>query len=189
MGYTTQALIEAYRGTPLTAEEGFTSKMVIDAVTEWIDHECGQSFQPSPPGTTRYFDGGGAFLFIDPLLDLESIEHIDQYGTVLQGYGAEWYLPYPLNGKTITRIKKRYGCWPGSSGSIAVTGKWGVVGGTPPDVQLAATILACDWFNLDIQSNALSRESIEGYERWFRDTAEGNPRVASILQSHRRILL
>lgn len=190
MSYTTQSQIEGYMGRKLTAEEAVIIPTVIGAVTDWIDKVTGQSWA-TVDGESRIYDGGGGeFLFIDPIIDITSVEYLNLDGTVNYTYDVTVpdYVSYPLNGKTITRLKIAGGRnrWPRGNGRIKITGKWGSVGGVPDDIRLAATITAADWLS---NEDKLKSESIEGYSRTFQDTADHNPQVDAILASRRRIVL
>lgn len=188
MPYTTQALIESYRGTKLTTDEARYIKVLIEAVGKWIEGQTGRIWTPSPANTARYFDGGEEYIFLDPVIDIDSVEYLNADGSTNTLYDATVpdYLAYPLNDHTKTSLKRIGGRWPRGSGRIKVTGKWGERDGIPQDIQHAATVLATDWLN---REDKLQSESIEGYSRTFRATTDSNAEVNAILESRKRVLL
>lgn len=203
--YTTQQLITNYLGRKLTPEEAGISKMVAEGVTQWIDKYTGTSFKPSASSIYKYYDSGVARVFIDPVIDVEEVCLLDVTDSVVVTYDPTVpdYKLYPLNSGTKTSIQftgsrlaplsNSYGAdafyetdTTLASGRIRVKGKWGEAGGIPSDIQLAATILACDWLS---DTDQLQSESIEGYSRSFAATKERNPQVDKILDSRKRIVL
>lgn len=183
MSYTTQYQIQGYIKRELTPDEARIIKTVIDAVGQWIDRETGRTWEPTAAGTKRVFDGGEPEIFIDGLIDLEAVEALDQYGTVVRTYYDYEYTKYPRNSKTTTSLcLNSGGRW---HRRVQITGKWGEVEGVPADIRLAATILASDWLD---NSDKLKSESIEGYSRTFA-VQDSNPQVEQILASRKRVLL
>jgi hypothetical protein len=184
--YTTQLLVKSYLKRELTADEVRIFNMIADAASEWIDKETGRRWE-TVDNETRYFTGGDEFLFIDPIIDITSVEYLDVDGNVSSTYESTDYNRYPLNGGATTHLKlKHYRGFPRGEGQVKITGKWGEVDGTPSDIQFAATVLVADWLSSE---DKLKSESIEGYSRTFADVQDNNPQVSKILASRKRILI
>lgn len=187
--YTTQHQVEGYLTRNLTVHEAKIIKKVIGAVTNWIDRQCGRTWQNSANASeVRYFTGGEVYLFIDPIEEITQVDFLNADGTVNTTYdpAVPDYQALPLNKPTKTYLRRLAGRWPYGEGRIKVTGKWGESGGIPDDIAIAATILVSDWLSSE---DKLKSESIEGYSRTFADVADHNPQVAKILDSRRRVLL
>lgn len=185
--YTDQQQIEAYRSRQLNSNEARIAKTLIGAVSRWIDQTTGFKWYSGADAEERYYDGGGEYVFIDPCQAIEGVEYINLTGDITTTYDSSQYQAFPLNEPTKTYLKLLWlRRWPRGEGRIKVTGKFGEDGGVPDDIQLAATILACDWLS---NEDNLKSEIIEGYKREFADTADHNPQVDAILAARKRILL
>ena len=182
MGYTDQTLITGYLKRNLSEAEATIAKTVIDSVTAYIDTETGQSWSTTDAGVAKLYEGGEKILFIDPIIDIESVEHVNDEGEVLDTYSSTSYTAFPMNADTKTSLEV-FRRWP--RGLIRVTGKWGKAGGIPSDIQLAATILASSVFNN--QTGDIKSESIEGYSVTYADVKVNNQQVRDILDGHRSI--
>lgn len=116
-------------------------------------------FDPESWGSGRYVDGefvgyySNAYLNVGDLISVTSIEvDTDGDGTYEESWVAGtdyWLEPYNavLDGRPYDRITLRGAAgrsFPGYAHSVKITGKWGWVP-TPPNVKLAAKIMAARW--------------------------------------------
>lgn len=186
MSYTSQALITSYLKRNLSEHEAALAKTVIDSVTQYIDNETGQTWTTTGTGVSRdYVSNRERIIFIDPILNIESVKHINQHDEVLHEYETSEYAAFPLNATTKTSLQVgAYSRW--GDGRIRVTGKWGNSDGVPSDIQLAATILAAAVFSSGETDNIKS-ESIEGYSVTYGDVKTTNQQVRDILDGRRAI--
>lgn len=145
-------------------------QLAILSTRDSIEDHTGRRFRTTVTDEVRYFDpecwGGGryvdgefvgyysnAYLNVGDLNSITSVK-VDQNGdgTFEETWVAGtdfWLEPYnaPLDGKPYDRIALRGVAgrsFPGYHRSVEITGKWGWVP-TPPNVKLAAKILAIRW--------------------------------------------
>lgn len=192
MGYTDQLQITSHLGRDLTEREALIIEGVIEAVTQYIDAEIGISYGVSEAGEARYFEGGDKILFIDPIIDIDSVEYISSDDSVISSWDNSQYLAFPLNTPTKTSLEIRssydlvdsegYGLrFP--RGRIKVTGKWGDAGGVPKDIMYCATILASKFVT---ETKNIKSENIEGYSVTLAELKDQDPEVMQILSARKR---
>lgn len=185
MAYCTQEEVEAYLDRDLTAAEEALFPTVSEAASNWIDSQLGFSY--ASDYCDRIYDGAGSdMLFIEPLSTVDTVELLNDDGTVSYTYtpGTD-YVALPGNDRVINTIVLRGTLWPTGYQNIRVTGEWGDED-VPADIRLATILLVSDWTG---SSEALQSESIEGYSRTFAQGASRNPQVKQIIESRKRVLL
>ncbi len=143
----------------------------IAQASKFIDLLCDRDFTMST--ATRYFDGGGTFLFIDDAVSISKVELDEDADGVVDATMSTTtdYILYPLNKTPKTRIEisnnSNYsGFASGVKQGVKITASWGY-GSTIPEVIKRATIIqVCRWFK--------RRESA------FQD-AVGSPEIGQLI--------
>lgn len=200
MAYTTQTLIENYLQRSLNANEIAFLAILIPAVKLWIDRMTSSTFD-SASETTRYFDGGGVMVDIDPCTDITDVDSVNTDNTESYDYtNLTEYLAEPQNETVKRYLVKRDGHWPSGTGNIKVTAKFTEYdGGVPDDIEVAATILAAEVLNQGKVASGggnVASESLEGHSISYDTSAStmdaiasNNPSIKSILDLRKEIFL
>lgn len=198
MAYTTTALIENYLQRTLTANETAFLAILIPAVQIWIDAKLSTTFD-SASETTRYYDGGGTSVDIDPATDITDVDSVND--DLTEGYDytdLDEYIALPQNQTVKNELLKRDGHWPNGIGNIKVTAKFSdYVGGVPEDIQVVATVLASEVVNQGMIASSggnVASESLEGHSITYDTSsssmdglASNNPNIQSILELRREL--
>lgn len=188
--YTTQADIQGYLKRELTEEEATIIHTVIQAVKQYIDIQTSTIWASDDnEASTRLYDGGDEYLFIDAAQEVTQVEWLNADGDVNNVYETGDWQAEPLNGPPYTRIRlRRYYRWPRGYGAIRVTARWGEGASVPADIKHVATVLVGDWLESDAKN--LTSESIEGYSRSFAAyITDKNSEVDKILEARKRVRL
>lgn len=200
MAYTTQTMIENYLQRTLTANEVAWLAILIPAIKIWLDRKLNSTFDATTP-TTRYYDGGGRFLDIDPATTITAVQALNSDGSTSYEYDLTVTpdVLYEPRGDTVKReIRKRNGHFPSGIQNIAVTATFTEFdGGVPQDIQLAATTLAAEVLNQGKMASSggnVKSESLEGHTIHYDTSASAmdaiasnNPNIKSILDLRREL--
>lgn len=202
MPYTTEANIEGYIGVDIPASKSAYVAVLIAAVTAWINNYIGKSY--SAISGVKYYDGSGApSIFTDPLQTVTAVEILDSNGNVTQVLSADDYILYPLNNtiKDTIYIKNNYWCGFLSQSSsdqprrVKVSATFGAGATVPDDIQMAATMLASDLYNVGNSADSegtVSSESLGDYSVTYskvNTSGSSNMTVTGILDMYRDIII
>lgn len=203
MSYTSPLLVKAYLKRELTSDESVYLTILLPAIDKWINNYTDSSFSEVAE-TTRYYDGGANSIDIDPCTDITAVAAIDWLSdpqATLYTYLDTEYTAEPVNETVKNEIRRRHGCFGNGTNRIAVTAKFSEYdGGTPADIQIAATRIAAGLFNsssfTDENGNAIKSEDIEGHKIVYGDPSTSistigtnDPVVMGILGAHRQVLV
>lgn len=200
MDYTSKPLIEAYLQRDLESAEIALLPTLLPAIGKWIDMKTGSHFGEAE-SETRYYEGGGDAIEIDPATEITAITSVTDEADVDYTYTINTeYLLYPQNETVKTEIRRRYGTFPSGMNRIAVTAKFSEYadGEIPQDIEMVATVIASDFLEASKQAKTanVDSESIEGYSIKYRAINETinkialeDPLVKSILQLRTPVML
>lgn len=202
MAYTNQTLITNYLQRNLNANEIAFLTVLLPAIKKWIDRKTSSTFD-SASETTRYFDGGGRTVDIDPCTDITAVKAYNNDGTVADTYtDGEDYIAEPVNETVKRELVRRSGRFPKGNKRVGVTAKFsehGEAGAVPDDIQTVATILAAETLNqgkIASSGGNVASESLEGHSINYDTSgnsmdaiADANPVVKSILDGRKDIYL
>ena len=184
MEYTSQALIEAFLGRSLSANEIVILPYAAEAAEGYINDQIHTSFGDSTAPSTRYYDGGSRILEIDPCTDITKVELIDVDETSLHEFTKdEDYEARPRNESLKTWIEKRVGKFRRGVANVAVSATFSRGSSVPKDIAWLATFLTARLFGKDIKEGMKS-ESIEGYSRQFADIIEHDSQAQLVLNKY-----
>ena len=199
MAYTNTTLIEKYLQRTLTSDEQTFLTTLIPAIQMWLDRALASHFD-SVEETTRYYDGGGETVDIDPCTAITAVKSVDNDHdtnntyTTLTDYVAE-----PQNQTVKTELVKRYGCFPSGNGRIAIAAKFSEYNeGVPQDIQVATTRIAADVLQAGKTSAVgnVQSESLEGHSVTYRNpneiidkVATQDPFISNLIESRKDIYL
>lgn len=201
MAYTDTTKISNYLQRSLTAYETAMLTTIIPAVKLWIDRKLGTTFD-SGTSSTRYYEGGGHSLDIDPCVNISAVTAYNDDASASYAYTENTeYVAEPVN-ETVKRELVRRGdaCWPKGLRRIGVTATFSeYASGVPEDIQTLATVLASGIINsgkIASSGGNVSSESLEGHSVSYDtsasaidDLADGNPIVQNILGSRKEIMI
>lgn len=201
MAYTDQTKVQNYLQRELSVDEvAVLISFLIPAIKKWIDGITGSTFD-QVAATTRYYDGGGSSVDIDPATEVTAVGSIDNEGQSTFDYtsGTDYTLE-PQNETVKREIVRRHGCFPQGQGRVSVTAKFSEFdGGVPADIQLVATRLAgaiIKGSKNDLTGGGLKSESLEGHSVSYATSTEdlaslanNDPIIKSILEQHKEILV
>lgn len=196
--YTSATLVGNFLKKTLTSDQTALLAILIPAINKYIDAKTGSSFEPVPQ-TTRYYDGGGTVLDVEPFTELASVQAIDWYtNTAYYDYPAYAYIAEPVNETVKREIRRRFGRFERGENRIAVTAKFSeYVDSVPADIQMVATRLAATVLisgSVIAQGN-LVREALEGHDVHYNaqfmlnDAASNDPFIKGVLEQHTDILI
>lgn len=200
MAYTNTTLIGNYLQRSLNANETAYLAVMIPAIKIWIDKLLNSTFD-SVAETTRYFDGGGTSVDIDPCIDITDVDSVDNEQLESFDYtNLTDYIAEPQNETVKRELVKRSGHWPAGYGRIKVTAKFTEFDGSvPEDIQTVATILAADVLNQGVVASTggnVQSESLEGHSISYDTSssnldavASNNPTITSLLGLRRELFV
>lgn len=202
MPYTTATLISNYLQRTLTADETAYLVILIPAIKIWLDRKLGTTFD-SAAETTRYYDGGGNVVNIDPATTITAVKTYNNDGTLADTYtDLEDYVAEPINETVKTQLVRRSGIFPRGNRRVAVTAVFSEYDATntkvPEDIQVAATRIAADVLQSSSQSTTanVASESLEGHSISYKNPNEiidkvamEDPFVMSILEQRRELFV
>lgn len=200
MSYTDTIKIQNYLQRTLNDYEKVFLSTLLPAIKKWIDQKTGSTFDKVSE-TTRYYDGGGSSVDLDPCTDVTAVSLLDNEGNIENAYVANTdYSLEPVNENVKNEIVRRHGCYPIGSSRVAVTAKFSEYDhGVPEDIQVVATRIAgavIKGAKNDAQGAGLKQESLEGHSVTYASSADdistiaGNdPLINSILQQHTQPLV
>lgn len=157
--YTTAAAIAAHLGVTLTPEQEAQAGVAAEAVTAWIDHRCGRSWQDADGGTAdeqHAVTGGLIWLTNRPALAISAVE------ARTRGSGSPWAAldsdAWFLADASAGRLELPGRC---DGEDVRVSYTHGVTE-VPPDLAFAATVLASDLMTtaLHPESHGVSQLSV-----------------------------
>jgi hypothetical protein len=195
MSYTSTSQVSNFLQRVLNAYEDAELAIIVAAVQVWIDKRLNSTFDQVAE-STRYYDGGGRSLDIDPCTDITEVKTINDDSSSSYTYtvGTE-YISEPQNETVKRELRKRLTPFPRGIQRVAVTAKFSEYdGGVPADIQILATRLVAGIINSgkSVASGNVSSESLEGHSISFNTDltkldglAENDPTVKSILESRK----
>ena len=197
MAYTDEIQVELILQRELTTREKASLSIIVPTIEKWLDKRLNSTFNEAVE-TTRYYDGGGSVINIDPCTAISSIASIDDSGTDSYTYtvGTE-YIAEPQNETVKTEIRRRNGSFPYGIQRIAVTAIFSEYDeGVPADIRMIATKLAASLLmagKLTSQGGVKS-ESLEGHSITYETAttslegiAETDPTVKSLLAQRKEL--
>lgn len=203
--YTNTSNVSQFIDRTLTANETASlNGFILNAVDAWIDRLL-QSHFDTVSATTRYYDGGGHTVDIDPVQLVTEVKTIDNDGNDDYIYTENTdYVLEPAN-ETIKReivYRGRYGKYPYGERRVAVTGKFTeydfTANAIPSDIVLVATRLASGVIGAGTLAGDgnIESEELEGHKiKYSVQTssisaiAENDPILAGILDARREIYI
>lgn len=200
--YTTQQLVQASLKRVLTDDELVMFDVLADGVKQWIDRYTSSNFSEEETETSRYYDGGGSSLDIDPVQSISAISYIDNEGDIVEAYVEDTdYTTEPQNTAVKREVVRRYGCFPSGQRRIKVTGKFTeydyVNNHVPGDIRMVATQLVCAALKTmsNAESGNIASEALEGHSvtynttNTFEDAFSKNPVLQGILDQRKDIFI
>lgn len=199
MAYTSQALIESYLQRSLTASEITFLVTLLPAIKLWLDRVLDSTFDTATE-TTRYYEGGGKTVDIDPCTAITAVKSVDNELDIEQEYtdGTD-YVAEPQNETVKRELVKRYGRFIAGNARVAVTAKFSEFNtAVPEDIQLAATRIAADVIREGKTTSVgnVQSESLEGHSVTYRNpneiidkVATEDPFIVSLIESRKDIQL
>lgn len=196
--YTSQTLIEQYLQRSLTAQEISFLTTLLPAIRLWLDRILSSTFYEVEE-STRYFDGGGETVDIDPCTAITAVKSVDNEHSVSSDYtNLTDYVAEPQNQTVKNELVRRSGGYfPKGNGRIAVTAKFSEYDGAiPQDIQLAATRIAADVLQAGKTSAVgnVQSESLEGHSVTYRNpneiidkVATEDPFISNLIESRKSI--
>lgn len=172
--YTTATNISQFLGRALTANESAAlTAYILNAVDKWIDRILQSNFA-NVAETTRYFDGGGHSIDIDPVQAITAVGSLNNDGSASYAYTENTEVVFePVNDIVKREIvyRGRGRRFPSGSRRMSVTGKFTeydyTANAVPDDIVMAATRLAAGILNagkIAGQGGNVQQESLEGHE-------------------------
>lgn len=205
--YADQASVEGILGRTLSTSEAAVLPLLLNAVDEYINTECGTSFG-APVEATRYYDlekhEPTRILDVDafttsmnegspaaPVAKAFKVEYVDADENVVQLVDSSDYEARPRNEVVKTWLERRSTVWGNGCSStvanIAVTAFYGFPA-VPADIAYAAAYLAAGAIG-STQSLSLKSESIEGYSRTFADTTKETSFLSAAFSKYNTVIL
>lgn len=181
--YTDVAAIEGYLGVELTSEQAIEAMARSEAVTAWIDQECGRSWQGDSPVTAEPHTVEGGLVYLDhpPVTAITAVTVRPKAvaGTVTTlTASTEYELLDPAAGILLLSASSYLGYLAKVSYTHSAV--------VPPDIVLAATILAAAWLGAGIGSAPnVESVSVDDVRVQYGEGAVPGE-VAEILAAHRR---
>lgn len=201
--YTDATNISEYLQRALTpSETSALNTYILNAVDKWINRTLGSQFDNAAP-STRYFDGGGRTIDLDPCQAITAVTAYNNDGSASYSYtSGDEYVAEPAN-ETIKRelvLRGRNLYFPHGNRRIAVTATFTEYeGGVPGDIVLAATRIAAGIINAGKysgQGENLQEESLEGHMVRYNITNNSidtlmatDPILSNILGARREIYI
>lgn len=203
--YTNQTNISQFLQRSLTANEiAALNSYILNAVDKWIDRLLETTFA-NVGKTTRYFDGGGHTVDIDPVQQVTEVKSVnnDTSDSYLYTENTEFVLE-PVN-ETVKReiVYRGRHSYPRGQRRIAVTGKFSEydydAGAVPADIVMAATRLAAGVINagkMSATGGNVQSESLEGHSISYdtsatelKELSSVDPILQNMLASRREIMI
>jgi hypothetical protein len=166
--YTDADAIAAKLGVTFTPAQEAQAAVVAQAVTAWIDHTTGQSWQDGSPIAAELLPiiappclpaTASVYLLHRPALTITSVAVRESYAnateTVLDP--SEYELVDPQNG--VLRLNSYWHSWWYGTNTLAVVG-YTCGTAVPADLAFAATILASDFMTSTLAPESAGVESI-----------------------------
>lgn len=204
--YTNTANISSFLQRALKTEETTAlNSYILNAVDKWINRRLESRFDDVQP-STRYFDGGGHSIDIDPCQAITAIGALNNDGSDSYSYtDLTEYVAEPVN-DTIKReivYRGRRRRFPRGQRRMSVTARFTeydyTTSSVPADIVMAATRLAAGILNagrLAGQGENLQQEALEGHEIRYNITnnsintlADTDPIIQGMLGERREIFV
>lgn len=204
--YTNQTNVSQFLQRSLSANEiAALNNFILAAVDKWIDSKLQSTFA-NVGASTRYFDGGGHSIDVDPCQSITVLKSLNNDGSDSYNYTENTEVVFePVNETVKTEIvyRGRGRRFPRGSRRMAVTAKFTEydfdAGAVPADIVMAATRLAGGILNagkLAGQGENLQQESLEGHEIRYNITnnsintiADTDPILQGTLADRRQIYM
>lgn len=199
MSYTSKILVQNYLQRDLNEHEEAFLMVLVPTIERWLDNKMGATYGAASE-TTRYYDGGGTSIDIDPCTSITDVDSVNEDNS--DGYDytdLTEYIALPANETVKTELVKRHGRFPRGVGNIKVVAKFSEYdGGVPQDIQTIATIMASEVLNQGAvgSTGVVKSESLEGHSITYETSsssldgiASTNPNIKSLLDMRREILL
>ena len=204
--YTNATNISQFLGRALTANESAAlTAYILNAVDKWIDRITGSHFADEQP-STRYFDGAGHSIDIDPAQEITAVGSINNDSSASYSYTENNEVVFEPANETIKReiVKRGNGTrFPSGLRRMTVTARFTeydyVSNAVPADVVAAATRLAAGILNagkVASQGGNVQSESLEGHSITYdsghntlSSLADSDPIIQNMLAERREIML
>lgn len=201
--YTDATKVGQFLQRTLTANESSAlTGYILGAVDQWINRKLHSQFDNAAP-STRYFDGGGRTIDLDPCQAITAVSAYNDDGSASYSYtNNNEYVAEPAN-ETIKRelvLRGRSLYFPHGNRRIAVTATFTEYdSAVPSDIVLAATRLCAGIINAGKyagQGENLQEEQLEGHMIRYNITnnsinslADTDPILMGILGARREIYI
>lgn len=198
--YTSQTIIEKYLQRSLTSDEETFLTTLLPAIRLWLDRALASHFLEVSE-STRYYDGGGETVDIDPCTSITAVKSVDnEHDTTSDYTNLTDYVAEPQNQTVKNELVRRSGArFPSGNGRIAVTAKFSeYTDKVPEDIQLAATRIAADVLQegKTVAVGNVQSESLEGHSISYRNPNEiidkvgtEDPFISQLIESRKDIYL
>jgi len=153
--YTTPDAIAAYLAVTLTPAQEAQATVAADAITVWIDHRTGRSWQPSAAIASEVHTVDGTYIWLDatPVASLQSVTKFD-------GVGNGFVLLDPSQYELVNPLTGQVGFLGGYGGSIVDVAYTSVAAVLPDDLAYAATVLAADLLGPTLDPDLVGVDSV-----------------------------
>lgn len=203
--YTNTANVSKFLQRSLTdSENSALTSFILAAVDKWIDRKLETTFAKVSEATTRYFDGGGRSIDIDPCQSITDLKSVNNDGSDSYLYTENTEFVFEPVNETIKReiVYRGYGHFPRGQRRMAVTAKFTEYDfendTVPQDIIMAATRLATGILVLGKTTGQgnVKREALEGHMIEYDTsllnisaTADADPILQGMLAERRQLYL
>lgn len=186
-----------------TNESAALTAYILNAVDKWINRKLESRFD-DVAASTRYFDGGGHSIDIDPVQSITSVQALNNDGSSAYTYDdLSLYVAEPVNDTIKREIRPRGSFrFPRGAKRIAITGRfteYDYANSTvPEDIIMAATRLAAGILmagKITGQGN-VAREELEGHRIMYQvnanalgDLADADPIIQGMIGERRELFI
>jgi hypothetical protein len=160
----------------------------IEGVSRMIERMTNREFKTDAVASERFYDGSGTDrLLIEDATEVSAVEVGDYYGENLAAI-----TDYVTIGSPIRKLIRKGGVFDAGHGNVQVTAKWGAFVETPPDIELACTILVAGIVNAQNKNKqAVKSEKLGEYQVTYHDEKglADYKNALAILDSHKSFIL
>lgn len=154
--YTSAAQMEGYLGVAFTPAQATQADVVAGAVTTWIDHRTGRSWQTTGAISGEVHQAQGNKVFLDTV-PVVSVQTVDERGST---WPISW-TPIPSSSYALTDAEHGVIELSTSYADQTVRCAYTVdITAPPPDLAFAATVLGADCMQTTLHPESAGLESI-----------------------------
>lgn len=204
--YTNTTNVAQFLQRALSANEtAALNNFILNAVDKWIDRKLESQFR-DVPASTRYFDGGGHSIDVDPVQSITAVGSLNNDGSAAYSYTENTEIVYEPVNEVVKRelvYRGRGRRFPRGQRRMAVTGIFSeydyTTNAVPYDIVMAATRLAAGILNagrLAGLGENLQEEQLEGHMLRYNITnnsintlADTDPILQGMIAERRQIYI